>query len=45
MEVAKSLFERVAPTPPNPYKTSAKPLPGESGRTPGTRFPFLEGKM
>ena len=36
MEVAKSLFERVAPTPRNPYKTSAKPLLGESGRTPGT---------
>ena len=45
MEVAKSLFERVAPTPRNPYKTSANPLLGESGRTPGTRFPFLEGKM
>ena len=45
MEVALSLFERVAPTPRNPYKTSAKPLLGESGRTPGTRFPFLEGKM
>ena len=45
MEVALSLSERVAPTPRNPYKTSAKPLLGESGRTPGTRFPFLEGKV
>ena len=45
MEVTISLFERVAPTPRNPYKTSAKPLPGESGRTPGTRSPFPEGKM
>ena len=41
MEVEKSLFERVAPTPRNPYKTSAKPLPGESGRTPGTKSPSL----
>ena len=40
-----SLSDRTTPTPQNPYKTSAKPLLGESGRIPGTRFPFLEGKM
>ena len=50
MEVAKSLFERVAPTPRNPYKTSAKTAsrgiwthPGDQIPLPGrqnvTRFP------
>ena len=37
--------ERATPAPRNPYKTSTKALSGESGRTPGTKFPFLKGKM
>ena len=43
MEVEKSLFERVAPTPRNPYKTSAKPLPPRGIWThPGDQIPLFE---